>query len=121
MTAGALRDPALQVATLRDPALHRGNDVMRAIIFELGNVVPRGDHHSATRQLATLSTRGATEEEVYRGVFETTVEADFDRGALSPAAFVQRLRELFKIEASDEQIITAWCDMFTPNPEVHAL
>lgn len=91
---------------------------MKTLILDFGNVVAFFDHQRACRQLASLSISKVTEEVICQEVFGTTLEADFDCGRLSAADFVQSLRKLFDLGASDDAIVTAWCDIFWANEQI---
>ncbi|HUF47361.1 MAG TPA: HAD family phosphatase [Vicinamibacterales bacterium] len=93
---------------------------MRALLLDFGNVVGYFDHRRACRQLAELSRTAMTEDEVYRTVFESPLEPDVDRGLVSTAAFVALLREHLHLDAADDAIARAWCDIFEPNVDLIA-
>jgi putative hydrolase of the HAD superfamily len=58
---------------------------------------------------------------VYQRIFNTTLEEDYDCGRLSSASFVERLRRDLQLDASDEAIAEAWCDIYTANPVIDEL
>ena len=87
----------------------------RCIVFDFGNVIALFDHMIACRRLASLSRQAPDPQDVDERIFNTTLEEDYDCGRLSTAAFVERLRRDLQLEASDEAIVHAWCDIFTPN------
>jgi FMN phosphatase YigB (HAD superfamily) len=93
----------------------------KTVILDFGNVVAFFDHRRACRQLAALSGRGSDEDDVFREVFETSLEHDVDAGAIPPDRFIDILRGRFWLEGTDDQIRTAWCDIFTLNEAVAAL
>ena len=93
----------------------------RCILFDFGNVIALFDHMIACTALAALSRRPLDAQDVYERVFTTTLEADYDCGRVSTAAFIERLRQDLQLDASDEAIARAWCDIFTPNPAIEAL
>ena len=90
----------------------------RCIVFDFGNVIALFDHMVACQRLASLSRPPRDPEDVYERIFKTSLEEDYDCGHLSTAAFVERLRRDLQLEASDEVIAHAWCDIFTPNPAI---
>ena len=87
----------------------------RCIVFDFGNVIALFDYRVACQRLASLSRPPRDPHDVYERIFKTSVEEDYDCGRLSTAAFVERLRRDLQLEASDEAIAHAWCDIFTPN------
>ena len=90
----------------------------RCIVFDFGNVIALFDHMVACQRLASLSRPPRDHHDVYERIFKTSLEEDYDCGRLSTAAFVERLRRDLQLEASDEIIARAWCDIFTPNPAI---
>jgi len=72
----------------------------------------------ACQRLASLSRPPRDPQDVYERIFTTSLEEDYDCGRLSTATFVERLRRDLQLEASDEAIVRAWCDIFTPNPDI---
>ena len=61
---------------------------MKHVIFDLGNVVAFFDHRRASRQLAFLAAMAVTEEDVFRVVFDTSLEPDLDCGRISSREFL---------------------------------
>ena len=94
---------------------------MKHVVVDLGNVIALFDHRRASRQLASLSTVPVTEDEVFRAIFDSSLEPDLDCGRISPQDFLDRLRTLLHIAAPDDAIMRAWCDIFRPNESVVAL
>ena len=88
---------------------------MKALVLDFGNVIAFFDHRRACRRLAALSTARLSEEDVYRRVFESPLEPEVDRGRIGPPEFLNLLREHLELDAPDEAIVRAWCDIFQPN------
>lgn len=93
----------------------------KTVVLDFGNVVAFFDHRRACRQLAAMSGRGSGEDEVFREVFETSLEHDVDAGIIPPERFIDILRGRLWLDGTDDQIRTAWCDIFTPNEGMAAL
>src|SRR5262245_22558828 len=93
----------------------------RCIVFDFGNVIALFDHMVACQQLASLSQQPRNPADVYERIFKTSLEEDYDCGRMSTAAFIERLRRELQIDASDDEIARAWCDIFTPNPAIEKL
>lgn len=83
-----------------------------AIAFDLGNVLIRVDHERFCRRLGEAVSRDA--EEVYRLIFESRLEPNYDRGRLSSQAFYQEITRLFQIEVSFAVFCEWWQDIFAP-------
>jgi putative hydrolase of the HAD superfamily len=95
--------------------------MMKVLIFDFGNVVAFFDHRKACRELAALSENSLEESAVYRAVFATSLECDFDCGQISSQEFIERLRITLDLKSSDDAIVKAWCDIFWPNDAVISL
>jgi HAD superfamily hydrolase (TIGR01509 family) len=79
----------------------------KTVILDFGNVVAFFDHRRACRQLAALSGRGSDEDDVFREVFETSLEHDVDAGAIPPDRFIDILRGRFWLEGTVAALIPA--------------
>jgi glucose-1-phosphatase len=90
----------------------------RCIVFDFGNVIALFDHMVACQRLASLSRLPCDPQDAYERIFTTSLEEDYDCGRLSTATFIERLRRDLQLDASDEAIAAAWCDIFTPNPAI---
>ena len=96
----------------------------KCVILDFGNVIAFFDHMQACRQLAALSSVKLSEDQIEKlhdEIFkETDLEARYDGGKLTTAAFLEELRRLFQIarEIPSDKIANAWSDMFSPNKPV---
>lgn len=88
---------------------------MKALVLDFGNVIAFFDHRRACRQLAALSAGALTEDDVRRRVFESPLEPEVDRGRIGTPEFLRLLRDELQLDAPDDAIRTAWCDIFEPN------
>ena len=93
----------------------------RCIVFDFGNVIALFYHMVACRHLASLSRQPLDPADVYERIFKTSLEEDYDCGRVSTSAFIERLRQDLRLDASDDEIARAWCDIFTPNPAIEEL
>ncbi|MEW6388756.1 MAG: HAD family phosphatase [Thermodesulfobacteriota bacterium] len=85
---------------------------IRAIAFDLGNVLIKVDHLRFCRRLARLADR--TPEEVYADVFATGLEPGYDTGRLSSREFYQRVISHFQVNLPYPQFCSWWNDIFDP-------
>ncbi len=67
-----------------------------------------------------MSGAGLTEVETYSRIFNSGLEAQYDRGLLTTDEFLAALRAQLSLAANDEQIADAWSDIFSPNEAVIA-
>jgi putative hydrolase of the HAD superfamily len=93
--------------------------MIKAIVLDLGKVILDFDNHLITRRLAHLA--GRPEDEIYRFIFETPLEAQFNRGEISAREFFRRLTERYPMAVSFEEFVPLWCDIFAPIPGMEAL
>lgn len=93
--------------------------VMKAIVFDFGNVVGYFDHRRAARRLAEYG--GLDPEAVYRMLFGGQLEDDYESGRYTTEQYVQRIRELCKVGCSDADLRRAYADIFWPNEDVCSL
>lgn len=92
---------------------------IRAIVFDFGNVVGFFDHRRAARRLAALGNLAS--EDVYRHLFGSPLEEDYDSGRLSTPEFIAHVRRLCGLRCTDAELASAYADIFWPNQEVIAL
>lgn len=92
---------------------------MKTIIFDFGNVIGFFDHHKTLRRLAQ-HTR-LTAEEMMARFRATSLEDDYERGAISTAVFLGRIRRHLELSCSAEEIAAAWSDIFHLNEPMHDL
>ena len=93
--------------------------MIRTMIFDFGKVVSFFDHGLVSRRLAAHGDLPV--EELHAFLFGGTLEDDYEAGRLSSAGFLLQLRDRARLRCSDEELITAYADIFWPNPEVCAL
>src|SRR5689334_290574 len=89
---------------------------MRAIIFDLGNVVCFFDHRKALGRLSRFTSM--TPEEMYAAMYDSPVYDRLERGQIGVPAFLQHARQLWQVRCDAEVLVHAISDIFTLNPEV---
>ncbi len=90
--------------------------MIKAIVFDFGNVIGFFDHHRATRRLAEHC--GLSAEEIYRRVYGAVLEDDYESGRLSSVQYMERVRQLCGLHCSDDFFRDAYGDIFWPNQRV---
>lgn len=93
--------------------------MIRAIVFDFGNVVGFFDHRLVTDRLAIHAAIPA--EAIHTSLFGSPLEADYDAGRIGTADFLRQVRQICRLRCSDETVSAAWVDIFRPNDEVIAL
>lgn len=95
----------------------RGTLEIRAVIFDFGNVIARFDNSIFLDKLAELSGKPADElfEWIYR---RAEVARRYESGGLTSAEFFAAVSEFCGVPLDRGAFMRAYCDIFTPNPEV---
>src|ERR1700727_2928595 len=96
-------------------SLH-GRSRMRTIIFDFGNVVGFFDHKRALDKLRAYSP--LTNQEMFKLVYEGTLEDQVERGDLTVPVFLEQVRQLLQLSCDADFAAKAIADVFWPNPEV---
>ncbi len=86
------------------------------LYFDLGRVLLTFDHEIAVRQLASLGS--VPVDKIREVVFSGSLQADYERGAISTEEFCQCLRGKTGVTVSDAEICQAASDIFVPNQPV---
>ena len=89
---------------------------MKTIIFDFGNVVGFFDHGRTLTKMAPFSN--LTPNDMYAAVYDGGLEDRFERGHLSPLAFLEEAHALWQLRCDIDVLADAVADIFTPNPEV---
>ena len=85
------------------------------IIFDLGGVIINLDYQATVRAFSELCGRDMTE--AYGKHKQAPLFDDIETGKISPADFREGLRNIFEIQASDEEIDLAWNKMLLDIPQ----
>ncbi len=92
--------------------------MIRAFLFDIGNVIVRFDFACALRAVASLSDvpdEAAALERI------DAVKVIYEDGGMSRDAFLHEVFALLKYRGTREQFISAWQDIFWANEPMHAL
>jgi putative hydrolase of the HAD superfamily len=93
--------------------------MIRAIVFDFGNVVGFFDHRLVTQRLIPHGECDA--ENFHSSVFGGELADAYESGRIGSDEFVRRVRELGRLRCSNEIVMAAYADIFWPNPDVAAL
>lgn len=93
--------------------------MIRALLLDLGNVLVAFDHMKTCHLLGPAS--GLPPEEVYRRLFVSGLERDFDLGRVAPAEFAARACEALENRVEPDQLLEAWQGIFSRVEENLAL
>lgn len=87
--------------------------MIRAVIFDLGNVIFPFDMSRAARSLAQYTTASA--EEILPYIAGSELEKAFERGEKSSYEFYDAVCRRFDMTVSYEMFSASWCDIFSLN------
>jgi putative hydrolase of the HAD superfamily len=88
--------------------------MIRAVIFDLGNVIVPFDTKRGYEALATVN--GLPPEEIKRRIAATNVVEPFEVGKIKPEEFVRTICEALALEVSHERFCELWSSIFLPEP-----
>lgn len=94
-------------------------DRIQVILFDLGNVIFPFSHTRAAEKMRAFSPLPTGE--IFRRIFESELEARFDRGLLSPEEFHRELKQALSLDMDYPVFVDAWNDIFSLNEEVEDL
>jgi putative hydrolase of the HAD superfamily len=89
---------------------------MKAIIFDLGNVVAFFDHRRALEKLRPFSP--LTVEEMYAAVYAGTLEDRVERGQVTSAVFLREVHQIWQLRCDVDFLAHCVSDIFSANAEV---
>ena len=93
--------------------------MLKALIFDLGNVLVFFDRKIAVRQVAALGS--LDEASVDQFLHRSEESAAYEKGAISTADFCEAFEQRFGIRVNRDALLEAASDMFTPNNEMIAV
>lgn len=93
--------------------------MIRAILFDFGNVIGFFDHRRATRRFAPLAAM--PEGEMLEAIYDGQLEHDFESGTISGDEFLQKVADLIDFRGRLNVLHEGFVDIFTPNPPVISL
>ena len=89
------------------------------IAFDLGNVLIPFDHMKACRALGAIYSLDP--QCVYERIFEGGIVPAFDLGNLSPSDFTQECSDALKVNLNADELVDAWSNIFSHDPEMEKL
>jgi glucose-1-phosphatase len=89
---------------------------MKAIIFDLGNVIAFFDHRRALERLKPFSPLSV--EEMFAAVYAGTLEDRIERGQVTPPVFLREVHQLWQLRCDVEFLAHVVSDVFWANAEV---
>jgi FMN phosphatase YigB (HAD superfamily) len=88
--------------------------VIKALLFDLGNVIVAFDFRRGYRAIEGYSPYSA--EEIPKRISSSGLVPPYERGEISSEEFFRRLSELLSLRVSYEQFCDLWSTIFLPEP-----
>lgn len=83
---------------------------IKAVIFDLGNVVINFDHSIAARRISCFTDKNP--QEIYNLFFNSPVTQAFEEGKIAPLDFFLAVKEMLALEISYEAFLPIWNEIF---------
>ena len=94
---------------------HKKAATVKVIIFDLGKVIVDFDHFVICRRLSRYCT--FTANEIYRKIFTSRLEAQFDEGSLTAHKFIINIKKQLQFNIAMDEFEKVWNHIFKLNPE----
>lgn len=88
---------------------------IKAIIFDLGNVLVGFDHRIAVRRI--LKHTSKSEREIYDLFFDSGLTREFEKGKTAPGDFFKQVKSLLELKLSYQEFLPIWNEIFFSKPE----
>ncbi len=98
---------------------HKKAAAVRVIIFDLGKVIVDFDHFVICRRLSRYCT--FTPNEIYRKIFTSGLEAQFDEGSLTAYKFIINIKKQLQLNIAMDEFKLIWNHIFKLNPGIALL
>jgi len=93
--------------------------MIKAIIFDLGNVLVSFNHHIAAGKIAALSAK--TEKEIFQFFFDSPLTGLFEEGKISPRQFFREVKKALKLDMNYADFLPVWNEIFFLTDSNHAV
>lgn len=88
---------------------------IKAIIFDLGNVLIGFDHRIAVKKILPYTPR--IEQEIYDLFFDSNLTRDFEKGNISPLDFFEKIKSMLDLRLGFDQFSPLWNEIFFSKPD----
>lgn len=88
---------------------------IKAIIFDLGNVLVGFDHRIAVRRITKHTSK--SEREIYDLFFDSGLTREFEKGKTAPGDFFKQVKSLLELKLSFKEFLPIWNEIFFSKPE----
>jgi len=85
-------------------------DKVKAIIFDLGNVLIDFDHMMAARKISGFTDMAA--QDIFDLFFDSSLTASFEEGRISPRDFFSKVKKKLNLKLDYEGFVPIWNEIF---------
>lgn len=89
---------------------------IKAVIFDLGNVLIGFDHSIAVEKIIRHTKK--TAREIYGLFFDSALTRDFEKGKTAPLAFFDKVKAALEINMPYPEFLSIWNKIFFPKPDI---
>ncbi len=86
------------------------NHSIKAVIFDLGNVLVSFDHTIAAARISKFCAKNP--QEIFRLFFDSELTGLFEEGKISPQEFFLKVREMLNLKLDYEEFLPIWNEIF---------
>ncbi len=86
------------------------NNCIKAVIFDLGNVLIDFDHRISARKISKFTDK--TAPEIFDLFFASPITALFEEGKISSRQFFLKIKEMLNLKISYEKFVSIWNEIF---------
>lgn len=86
------------------------SDTIKAIIFDLGNVLIDFDHMIAARRISKFTDMAA--DDIFNLFFDSRLTASFEEGRISPLEFFSKVKEGLNLKLDYDGFVPIWNEIF---------
>ena len=88
---------------------------IRAVIFDLGNVLIGFDHTIAVGRISGYAAKSA--QEIYALFFDSEITREFERGDISAQEFFEKIKAVLNLKISFPEFLPIWNEIFFSRPD----
>ncbi len=104
------RDPASLSLSGKRRRRKMDNHKIKAVIFDLGNVLIDFDHKIAARKISSYTDK--TPEDIFNLFFDSPLTRDFERGKISAQVFFSQVKKLLGLKIKYDKFVPIWNEIF---------
>ena len=89
---------------------------IKAIIFDLGNVLIGFDHRIGVKKILRHTSKST--QEIYDLFFDSVFTREFEKGKISCREFFAKVRDMLELQIGYEEFLPIWNEIFFAKPEM---